>query len=520
MFALHSTPSPLFVFQHTFRTLNSFPTQLLRVSFGSQTSKHPIFRTYQPQPLLALVRISKPVMSNRSATSVSPSSQIDDDPRHEPGSGLVIEDAPWGLEKVFDYETGGHHPVHLGDVLNDRYRVIHKFGSGGYANVWLCCDQSANSPTYVATKIIMAEGSTSECPESRVVKVVDSGCDREPTNIYLSLPLDQFTVGGPNGLHYAFVYPVLGPRVSRLLRIASQQDPGPALRSICRETTQAMATLHMHDICHGDFRPANILVRISGLDGLPEDAVLKLLGRPRTTRVLTASGEPHQLDIAPKYLVYPVDWDDVLSRDDGAQLTVGSACVTDFGESYDASSPPDEVGIPQVYCSPEQCLERRIGKESDLWALGCTLFEIRTGQKLFDTFDDDMDEYLAKVATVLGKLPEPWWSETWEMRRHFFMDDVDDKQQVVEIKSQSTTATTAGQHIGQVIFQQEEPKSLQEAINQGLFYESQRGPQGLRRAISNEEAEIFADLLAKILIYNPEKRLPAVDVLDHAWFKL
>lgn len=39
---------------------------------------------------------------------------------------------------------------------------------------------------------------------------------------------------------------------------------------------------------------------------------------------------------------------------------------------------------------------------------GCILFGIRTVRKLFDTFDDDQDEYLSKMAMILGKLPEPW----------------------------------------------------------------------------------------------------------------
>lgn len=42
-----------------------------------------------------------------------------------PTNGLQLEGAPFGLEHVYDYEPGGHHPVHLGDVFdNGRFRVI------------------------------------------------------------------------------------------------------------------------------------------------------------------------------------------------------------------------------------------------------------------------------------------------------------------------------------------------------------------------------------------------------------
>lgn len=50
-----------------------------------------------------------------------------------PINGLYIDMAPFGLEKIWDYEPGGHHVVHLGDHLGreGEYKVIHKLGSGG-----------------------------------------------------------------------------------------------------------------------------------------------------------------------------------------------------------------------------------------------------------------------------------------------------------------------------------------------------------------------------------------------------
>ena len=74
-------------------------------------------------------------------------------------SRLALEGPPFGLEFVYDYEPGGHHPVHLGDLLDYRYKAIHKLGSGGYATVWLCLDISSPDAQYVAIKIIAAEGS-------------------------------------------------------------------------------------------------------------------------------------------------------------------------------------------------------------------------------------------------------------------------------------------------------------------------------------------------------------------------
>ena len=163
----------------------------------------------------------------------------------------MIEGPPFGFERLYDYEPGGHHPVHLGDLFQQRYRVIHKLGSGGYANVWLCRDFLHSAPFYVAAKIIAAEGSTEECPELRVTKLEELAPGRATSCGLFCLPQDRFDIQGPNGTHYVFVYPVLGPPVSRLLHIVNDGDLNQRLRNMSLQTTEAMAILHSIGICHG-----------------------------------------------------------------------------------------------------------------------------------------------------------------------------------------------------------------------------------------------------------------------------
>lgn len=61
------------------------------------------------------------------------------------------------------------------------------------------------------------------------------------------LPLDQFQIDGPNGSHFCFVYPVLGPRVSCILK-EFEEPPDKALRKIALQVVQGMATLHSNGI--------------------------------------------------------------------------------------------------------------------------------------------------------------------------------------------------------------------------------------------------------------------------------
>ena len=36
-----------------------------------------------------------------------------------------------------EYEYGGYHPVHIGELYNDRYLVLGRLGAGAFSVVWL-----------------------------------------------------------------------------------------------------------------------------------------------------------------------------------------------------------------------------------------------------------------------------------------------------------------------------------------------------------------------------------------------
>jgi serine/threonine-protein kinase SRPK3 len=109
-------------------------------------------------------------------------------------NGLKIEGAPFGLEKIYDYDPGGHHPVHLNDKLGKRgrYKVIHKLGSGGFANVWLCRDLGCDSPKYVGVKILIAWASKEDCPELHVNRLIKLKVGQEVGGKHICLPWISF----------------------------------------------------------------------------------------------------------------------------------------------------------------------------------------------------------------------------------------------------------------------------------------------------------------------------------------
>ncbi|KAH8815307.1 kinase-like domain-containing protein [Xylogone sp. PMI_703] len=414
---------------------------------------------------------------------------IDDDPieqLYERGWLRDVEDR--------EYRPGGLHPVRIGDRFGTagRFRVIHKLGSGGLATVWLCRDEDTQS--YVALKIIIADASRETSLEFQLVN--QEGLDLgEVGGEYIAVPREHFWHDGPNGRHLCLVLPVLGPRVSALW--GKFEDPVRVSRDVALQATRGLHFLHKNGICHGDFRPSNILLRLTGFDKLSEDELIKQLGEPNKEPLLTISGKS-SAPSGPEYIVEDINLDRL-----DAQFISDQVSIIDFGESYHMDSPPRDLGIAASFRSPELLFENAISIGCDLWPLACTIFEIRTSSPLFENFMDDDDEVIMQMVPLLGKLPELWWS-SWEARGGWYEEN------------------------GKPLINPEtgKPLMLTDTLEELLCGHppSDDVPKGTKNeaggfVVPITEGKDLGNLLMGILKYDPKERLSIEAVSEHSWFK-
>ncbi|ORY70433.1 kinase-like domain-containing protein, partial [Pseudomassariella vexata] len=266
-------------------------------------------------------------------------------------------------EPLSDYGHGGLHPVHINDILDGRFEVIAKLGDGGFATVWLCLE--TNTHKWRAVKIIKAEHSKPENPGLLLVEYLKNRnlgpADWEAAHI--QLPIDHFWIEGPNGRHLALVLPLLGPAIDTQL----DEDVG-TIKHICLQAAQGLAFLHQHGICHGDFRPSNILLRLDSIDRLGKKEMITLVERPWTVPS-DWYGEEYHGPNYPQYLVKPVDL--------SALPIQNNIAIVDFGVAFKASNPAEFTGIPTRYGAPEHNFpDLLIGPASDLWSLAVTIAEL------------------------------------------------------------------------------------------------------------------------------------------------
>lgn len=120
-------------------------------------------------------------------------------------------------EDVAQYRRGGYHPIHLCDVLHNRYRVVRKIGWGHFSTVWLCRD--LDEEKYVALKVVKSAQHYTEtaADEIRLLEVIRDADPFDATHEKIVKLLNHFTVRGVNGVHTCLVFEALGCSLYKLI---------------------------------------------------------------------------------------------------------------------------------------------------------------------------------------------------------------------------------------------------------------------------------------------------------------
>jgi serine/threonine protein kinase len=206
----------------------------------------------------------------------------------------------------------------LADLLRDRYTIDHELGHGGMAVVYLARDLKHDRP--VALKVLRPGMAASLGPE-RFLREIRLTARLEHPHI---LPLlDSGNAAGQ--LWYTMPY-VRGETLRERM-IREVQLPVDEAVHITREIALALDYAHRQGIVHRDIKPENILL-CEGQALAADFGVAKALGEAAAER-LTETG-----------------------------LIVGTA----------------------AYMSPEQAAAGLVDARTDIYALGCVLYEMLAGE--------------------------------------------------------------------------------------------------------------------------------------------
>ncbi|KAI2635666.1 kinase-like domain-containing protein [Hypomontagnella submonticulosa] len=459
------------------------------------------------------------VVRDRNEVAMSSNFKLPETPRYRRAYGLLgdLDENEMPLEELELYLPGGFHPVHIGDVLDGRYEVSHKLGCGGFATVWLCLDLTTHS--WKAVKILVAQKSSEACPELKFRKALANlDC--------VALPEDHFWINGPNGRHLALVLPVLGPSVANMRDIVSDMA---IIDQVCRRITESLYCFHGKNICHGDFRPSNILHRLHSIDSLSKEQLWELLGSPFSAeyyhKVHTTKGDDPRPN-GPQYAIRAADMrrlQDWIIEDEIA--------VIDFGVAFEVSDPPKAKSIPDSYAAPELLFGGCPSLSSDIWSLACSILKLQIGK----AFENEGREVIGDMEFFLGPLPEEYreaFAKTFppgdEDGSEEDDSDYEDYRDLVwprlpiDTDSEKNYLVWTARELQEKRQKMLEDHGYSDLLNAQLGKERDLGGFGRaeRRSYSMPRRDVLqlSDLLRRMLKYKPEERLDAAAILDHPWF--
>lgn len=150
-------------------------------------------------------------------------------------------------------------------------------------------------------------------------------------------------------------------------------------------------------------------MRLANIDEWTEDQIYERLGAPQRQEVdHSATNLPASESSFPDYTVHPINMKEV-----SPFWLDYKIIIIDFGIAFFQNTSSHNFGTPKNYCAPEFLFGLSRSVASDIWALGCTIFEIRTGCRLFTytTNNPSRDDILITLVQLLGSLPNKW--ATW-----------------------------------------------------------------------------------------------------------
>ena len=215
-------------------------------------------------------------------------------------------------------------PPSVREHLSMQFELERQIGRGGMATVWLARRRDGETEQRVAVKVLRPTWAKTLAAKRFVREMMIASTVHAPTLV----PLQES--GEVDGVPYYVMPFVDGESLQQRLEREHQLSLAEAIR-IAREVAAALASLHDSGFVHRDVKPGNVL--------------------------LTARGE-------------------VLLADYG----IARAISVSAGETL--TSTGIAIGTPP-YMSPEQGGVEEVDGRSDIYSLGCVLYEMLVGEPPF-----------------------------------------------------------------------------------------------------------------------------------------
>eukprot|EP01063_Lacrimia_lanifica_P011101 TRINITY_DN17885_c0_g1_i1.p1 TRINITY_DN17885_c0_g1~~TRINITY_DN17885_c0_g1_i1.p1 ORF type:complete len:880 (+),score=191.04 TRINITY_DN17885_c0_g1_i1:97-2736(+) len=397
------------------------PSSHSSVGYPSSSYSRPTVRRSTSQGGRANSVLAKPSPRRRTPSAPAPSSRassVGRKPRPSTPQRAAAKNPPQVPDTLDDprYQEGGYLSIAQGHVMSERYELLLLLGTGQSATVWLAADTArigSGAHQYVAIKITKCSESV-RCSSLHEVALLYYISNRSPSRINghetgSALLINHFEHEGRFGKHICMVFEVLGPTLDVLMAKTGFQGLGDIglIKDITISILLGLDELAAMNVVHTDLKPENIMF------SRPSVAVRKAVANyidPRcdTSRITELPEDERSVKISDfglSYLLRPKDDCHI----DGTALQPADLQLI-FASNYTKGA----IIQTREYRAPEIILGNDFCTPTDIWSLACIVYELLTGQFLFDPKtlphvkdETTMDaEHLAEMVHVMGAPPK------------------------------------------------------------------------------------------------------------------
>lgn len=307
-----------------------------------------------------------------------------------------------------------------GKIIQNKYIFIKKLGHGAFASVWLTFD-IINKKLF-AVKIHNINDYDYGVKEYLLYKKFND------LNIpHILNPIDTFDINiqeNSNEKHYCIVMELMGCSLYTIIKDAYNKITTEFINKILIQLFKCTKVLHKNNYVHADIKPENIL-----LQGYTED----ILNISNTLNTIENDMSKIIQFVESFYVNQNNDSDCKLSSNTKSHITLSS------DNSYETSDSSDKphvnydniINHPNIflsdlgscvnnttsskkyyntcyYAAPETLLKLECNYKTDMWGIGCTLYELVTGRILFDpdiVKNMKTRHHITQIITSLGDIP-------------------------------------------------------------------------------------------------------------------
>ncbi|KAF2194423.1 dual specificity protein kinase lkh1 [Zopfia rhizophila CBS 207.26] len=372
----------------------------------------------------------------------------------------VISDKSYMKDQKVDDEDG-HYIVVPDADLTDRYQILKLLGQGTFGKVVEAFDRKKQ--TKCAIKVIRSVPKYRDA--SRIeLRVLSTLASNDKLNINRCIHLrDCFDFRN----HICIVTDLYGQSVFDFLKSNGFVPfPSSHIQKFAKQLFTSVAFLHDLNLIHTDLKPENILLVNNAYQTFTYNRQV-----PSSSTTSNRSARHRRVLLDPEIRL----------------IDFGSAT---FNDEYHSS-----VVSTRHYRAPEIILNLGWSFPCDIWSIGCILVEFFTGDALFQTHDNL--EHLAMMEAVCGgKLDKHLINQVYRNERGSSRNTTSSYFKKDKLDYPNSETPKASRKYVKAM------KKLPETIPPHTNFNRQ-----------------FLDLLKKIFVYDPKKRITAKQALQHPWFK-